>query len=778
MPYRLVAVMLGLSACVAPESLEEKRSSIHDATTVVSLTFDDTFADNFQVGDIAAARGMSAVFFINSPRIGTSGYMTMSQLQTLEAQGHEIAGHTLTHARLTAITTAEARAQVCNDRVALLDAGFDVTTFAYPFAANNATVEQIVRDCGYNAARDVGGLVSPGACNGCPYANPIPPTTDLYKIRTSDSVDTGTTLAVLQQYVTQAEQRGGGFVPIVFHHVCNGCDDEAITPATLAAFLDWLEDRAPSTQVATVHEVIGGPVKPGVSEPPSPPPPPPPGSNLLQNPSLEVDENGNAVPDCWQRGSYGTNTASYALVNDAYDGNVAQRITISSFSSGGRRLTPSQDSGACAPSVTPGRSYTMTAYYKATTQPRFSVFYRNASGAWVWFAQSPLQPTSTTYRQATYTTPAMPAEATAISFGLTIFNVGTITIDAHTLVDASAPADTTAPVLSVACDGAACSTQSYASAVSVTLAASDAGSGVREIRYTTDGSDPVNGTVYTAAFTVSESTTVRATAVDNAGNRASQSTTITIEGSPADMTPPSLSIACDGAACSTQAYGSAVTVTLSASDAGSGLASVRYTTDGSDPATGTLYAAPFTVSVSSTVRATAVDNAGNAASQSVSIVIDDTAPPPPTNLLQNASLEIDADLNQIPDCWKRSGYGTNTASYTLVTDAFDGTVAQRLDITSWSSGGRRLASEQDAGTCAPSVTPGRTYTMTAYYKATVARQVAVYVRSTSGTWGWFATDVGHLPAGLVYDATDALGCDRDQRWHLDLRGRHDHDGRL
>jgi hypothetical protein len=78
----------------------------------------------------------------------------------------------------------------------------------------------------------------------------------------------------------------------------------------------------------------------------------------------------------------------------------------------------------------------MTAYYKANVQPRFSVYYRDASGSWVWFAESPLLPTSSTYREATYTTPALPSGATAISVGLSIFDVGSLTADAYTLVEA------------------------------------------------------------------------------------------------------------------------------------------------------------------------------------------------------------------------------------------------------------------------------------------------------------------------------------------------------
>ena len=81
-------------------------------------------------------------------------------------------------------------------------------------------------------------------------------------------------------------------------------------------------------------------------------------------------------------------------------------------------------------------------------------------------------------------------------------------------------ADGTAPASSIACDGAACAGGWYTSTVSVSLSASDGGSGLQEIRYTTDGTDPspINGTVYSAPFDVSVTTSVKFRAYDLLGN--------------------------------------------------------------------------------------------------------------------------------------------------------------------------------------------------------------------------------------------------------------------
>ena len=80
--------------------------------------------------------------------------------------------------------------------------------------------------------------------------------------------------------------------------------------------------------------------------------------------------------------------------------------------------------------------------------------------------------------------------------------------------------DGLAPVTSISCDGSSCSGNWYTSAVSVSLAANDGGSGVDKIRYTTDGSDPslVNGIDYVAPFSLAATTTVKFRAYDKVGN--------------------------------------------------------------------------------------------------------------------------------------------------------------------------------------------------------------------------------------------------------------------
>ncbi len=79
-----------------------------------------------------------------------------------------------------------------------------------------------------------------------------------------------------------------------------------------------------------------------------------------------------------------------------------------------------------------------------------------------------------------------------------------------------------------------------------------------------------------------------------------------------DSTAPTVAIQCNLNPCN-GSYLGRVDVSLAAADGtGSGVRSVEYTTDGSDPATsGTAYTGSFSVDSTTDVRAVAVDNVGN-----------------------------------------------------------------------------------------------------------------------------------------------------------------------
>src|SRR2546429_4538496 len=86
------------------------------AQTVVSLTFDDGIQTQLGAASVLEAHGMRGTFYINSGNVGTkSFFMSWSQLDGLASVGHEIAGHTVDHKRLTDLTPDAQQHEVCDD---------------------------------------------------------------------------------------------------------------------------------------------------------------------------------------------------------------------------------------------------------------------------------------------------------------------------------------------------------------------------------------------------------------------------------------------------------------------------------------------------------------------------------------------------------------------------------------------------------------------------------------------------------------------------------------
>jgi peptidoglycan/xylan/chitin deacetylase (PgdA/CDA1 family) len=535
----LVVVVCFIGALVAPAAASA------GGPTIVSLTFDDGTADQYQARAILAQNGLHGTFYVNSNNVGGSSFMTWEQLTDLSSDGNEIAGHTLDHVNLTSVSSTEATRQVCDDRQALISHGFSVTDFAYPYGAHNSSVEAIVRGCGYSSARRAWGLcpvgqMPPNCSNGAggqyPFAVSVPPPN--VSAIPGAGVRAYHTLADLQQSVTRTESSGGGWMTLLFHHVCDGCDPSggySVSPAILSAFVDWLAERsANGTHVRTMADVVNDTT--------------PPTSSIACNGAACSGWHSGSVSVSLSAADSGTAVSAIRYTNDGSDPTTSSTLYTGPFSV----------------------SATATVKYRA------------------WDAAGNVEATRSQLIQV----------------------------------------DTTAPVSAIACDGAACSSSPYTSPVSVSLSATDVGAGVAAIRYTTDGSDPTtSSTLYTGSFTISATTTVNYRAWDAAGSVEATKSQLIQLAAP-DTTPPVSTIACDGVACSTAWYGPPVRVSLSATDGDSGVAAIRYTTDGSDPTTSsTLYAGSFNISATTTVKYRAWDAAGNVeATKSQPILVDTNAP--------------------------------------------------------------------------------------------------------------------------------------------------------
>ncbi|MEV4754111.1 family 16 glycoside hydrolase [Micromonospora sp. NPDC049559] len=193
--------------------------------------------------------------------------------------------------------------------------------------------------------------------------------------------------------------------------------------------------------------------------------------------------------------------------------------------------------------------------------------------------------------------------------------------------------DTTPPTVSAQVTGERNGDGDYVGAATVTLTASDSGSGVQRIEYSLDGQ--AYGT-YSAPVSVTATGdhTVNYRATDAAGNTSTVGTaTFTVVApSGEDTTPPTVTAQVTGERNGDGDYLGSATVTLTATDSESGVERVEYSLDGAAYA---AYTAPVTVTATGahTVDYRATDAAGNTApAQAVAFTVvapsgEDTTPP-------------------------------------------------------------------------------------------------------------------------------------------------------
>ncbi|MBN6035991.1 OmpL47-type beta-barrel domain-containing protein [Amycolatopsis sp. 195334CR] len=183
-----------------------------------------------------------------------------------------------------------------------------------------------------------------------------------------------------------------------------------------------------------------------------------------------------------------------------------------------------------------------------------------------------------------------------------------------TVVEEGGGEDTTPPVVAAVIEGTQNSDGAYVGSASIKLNATDEGSGVDKVEYQLDGGA---WTAYTAPVPVTAlgAHTVKFRATDKAGNASAEgSSAFTIVEGSGDVEPPKTSMAVTGTQNSNWAYVDKATVTLTATDTGSGVDKIEYQLDG---AAWAAYAAPVEVTAvgTHTVKYRASDKEGNVADE-------------------------------------------------------------------------------------------------------------------------------------------------------------------
>lgn len=145
----------------------------------ISLSFDDGFISNLNVGRSLAERGLSAVFYVPTDVVGMAkdesdrffgrpqpeGVMTWANLEELGKLGHQVGSHCKRHVPLATMSLAEAEDQVRGSLQTLRERLGTADHFAWPFGSPvHAQVDHVTRWCSdedVTAASGVRGSNSP-----------------------------------------------------------------------------------------------------------------------------------------------------------------------------------------------------------------------------------------------------------------------------------------------------------------------------------------------------------------------------------------------------------------------------------------------------------------------------------------------------------------------------------------------------------------------------------------------------------------------------------------
>jgi polysaccharide deacetylase len=447
-------------------------------TLVVSLTFDDTFEPQLAAAEILESHGLRGTFYVNSPRLhdgsanaGSSPYMSQAAALRLQARGHEIGGHTLSHPRLTTLPEVERVREVMADRAELVRLGFAALSFAYPSGDAEAETDptlglpvlQVLASSGYSSARDTNGF----GLNGCSAGPETLPPLDAYRLRSVRSVNDAPPVgdgepalppdsaATLLAWMDHAVSCGSGWLPLIFHHLREDCSapdgpgsfcfnfaELELLAAELAAGA-----RCPEEVGAACYRVAVAPVSTALGHTTVAPAPE---VFALRNAALErALESGGT--ECIQatQGSGGTAIFSRSTLI-ARSGLSSERVEIAEPYVAPAEIRISRDFGACSPYVNEGRAYDLAVHYQAelgAAAPtlRFVTYRLTSDHVWeLWTSGEPFEAlTPGQWVRHAVRTESVPAGTIAISHGLRQESVGVIHVDDFE----GAPVAATTPVM-------------------------------------------------------------------------------------------------------------------------------------------------------------------------------------------------------------------------------------------------------------------------------------------------------------------------------------------
>ncbi len=244
-----------------------------------SFTFDDSFMSQYTYAlPILDKYGFKATFFViagtvtdGAPQNWRYGYWW--QFRDMAAEGHEIGAHTMTHPDLTKLNVGDINTpntityelyhsqQIIEQKIP----GYKCISFAYPYCANNSTVENVASEF-FNSARTCGSYSEPANIDGLNWysVQSVSPRFDLPRNTASDDEDEFDTYT----YNVQTQSINTGNWSVFFTHevvpmseIAAGGDTTMYYPVStdwLNQLCQWVKEKSDSGLVweATYGNVV------------------------------------------------------------------------------------------------------------------------------------------------------------------------------------------------------------------------------------------------------------------------------------------------------------------------------------------------------------------------------------------------------------------------------------------------------------------------------------------------------------------------------------------
>lgn len=219
-----------------------KLSNSFFAHGMVSLNFDDGLGSVYRnaIPILDAHNIKSSQYIIMDSFNDQPDYISVSEMLTMNASGHEIGSHTRTHPHLSLLSISDAWDEISGSKSDLATLGATPNTvFVYPYGDYNDRIRQQVIDAGYIGARTV-------------HSGYNTKNTDKYALR-DQHVEINTTFEQIKGYIDSAMAHNTWLI-LELHEINYSGEQYSTTPEVLQQVVDYLV--ANSIPVVTTAEGI------------------------------------------------------------------------------------------------------------------------------------------------------------------------------------------------------------------------------------------------------------------------------------------------------------------------------------------------------------------------------------------------------------------------------------------------------------------------------------------------------------------------------------------